>query len=106
MRHWRWYSKLLFALLVAAFAYWVWPTPWRYDHVREIPIRTHRVTDRAQMFRGDWESLPPPRRLPETALESYEHLKEMSIRQRQLYFECGGELPEGYGSWSEFFVRH
>jgi len=30
MRHWRWYSKLLFALLVAAFAYFVWPTPWQY----------------------------------------------------------------------------
>lgn len=28
MRTWRWYSKGLFALLVAAFAYWVWPTPW------------------------------------------------------------------------------
>lgn len=30
MRSWRWYSKVLFALLVAAFAYWVWPTPWQY----------------------------------------------------------------------------
>jgi hypothetical protein len=28
--HWRWYSKLLLALLVAAFAYFVWPTPWMY----------------------------------------------------------------------------
>ncbi len=32
MRSWRWYSKVLFALLVAAFAYWVWPTPWHYEH--------------------------------------------------------------------------
>ena len=30
MRAWRWHSKVLFALLVAAFAYSVWPTPWRY----------------------------------------------------------------------------
>ena len=30
MRSWRWYSKVLLALLVAAFAYWVWPTPYQY----------------------------------------------------------------------------
>jgi len=35
MRTWRWYSKLLFALLVAASAYLVWPTPWRY-HACEV----------------------------------------------------------------------
>jgi hypothetical protein len=28
MRSWRWYPKVLSALLVAALAYWVWPTPW------------------------------------------------------------------------------
>jgi len=30
MRSWRWYSKVLFALLIAAFGYYVWPTPWTY----------------------------------------------------------------------------
>jgi len=30
MRTWRWYSKVVLALVVAAFAYFVWPTPWTY----------------------------------------------------------------------------
>jgi len=38
MRTWRWYSKVLFALLVAAFAYFVWPTPYAY-FVVEMPAR-------------------------------------------------------------------
>jgi hypothetical protein len=28
MRTWRWYSKVLLGLALAAFAYWVWPTAW------------------------------------------------------------------------------
>jgi hypothetical protein len=52
VRSWRWYSKLLFALLVSAFAYWVWPTPWRHSSlvVGEValPVRVHRVTGRAE----------------------------------------------------------
>jgi len=28
MRTWRWYSKVLLGLLILAFAYYVWPTPW------------------------------------------------------------------------------
>lgn len=30
MSEWRWYSKMLLALAVVAFAYSVWPTPYRY----------------------------------------------------------------------------
>jgi hypothetical protein len=81
MRTWRWYSKLLFALLVAAFAYFVWPTPWRYhtlengafwavawrasasdwadlaDKEGPLPsmsllLRQHRVNGRTEMFIG------------------------------------------------------
>ena len=43
MRHWRWYSKLLFALLVAAFAYFVWPTPWMYFTV--APAGTYGLSE-------------------------------------------------------------
>jgi hypothetical protein len=59
MRSWRWYSKVLFALLAAAFAYWVWPTPWRYDHWEGGgAIRTHRVTGRMQVLRDSgWVDL-------------------------------------------------
>ncbi len=58
MRHWRWYSKVLFALLVAAFAYWVWPTPWRYDHTSGNLVRIHRATDEtAILFIWGWEQL-------------------------------------------------
>jgi|GEM_PF-3578686 len=58
MRTWRWYSKLLFALLVTAFAYFVWPTPWRYHDFDGVPFRSHRLTDRVQVlgYRG-WEDL-------------------------------------------------
>ena len=28
MRTWRWRSKVLLGLLLLAFAYYVWPTPW------------------------------------------------------------------------------
>jgi len=58
MRSWRWYSKLLFALLVAAFAYFVWPTQWRGFHAAFSPnsdsvhltlmVRENRFTGRVQ----------------------------------------------------------
>ena len=45
MRHWRWYSKVLFALVLAAFAYWVWPTPWeRFQWGDRAPGRVNRFT--------------------------------------------------------------
>jgi hypothetical protein len=88
MRSWRWYSKLLFALLVAAFAYWVWPTPWQYfildrpgvfgnagpmlygtdmSPVAGAPggtfiVRVHRVTGRAYTLSvkgGGWQRYRP-----------------------------------------------
>ena len=89
MRSWRWYSKVLFALLVAAFAYWVWPTPWRYytlengtlwymtwSKVTTVPpeplspvsllVRQHRVTGRTEVFIGmkqrDWMEAKPKQR--------------------------------------------
>ena len=60
MRHWRWYSKLLFALVVAAFAYFVWPTPWRhftaYMGDMTLTYREHRITGETQLFyRGEWQ---------------------------------------------------
>ena len=45
MRTWRWYSKVLFALAVAAFAYWVWPTPWEHHWVHDdVQLRINRFT--------------------------------------------------------------
>ena len=58
MRTWRWYSKVLFAILAAAFAYYVWPTPWHYfDGYPGIhERRVHRVTERAQiLYPGGWQ---------------------------------------------------
>ena len=64
MRTWRWYSKLLFALVVAAFAYCVWPTPWMYYPVSATTIRTlglhrvNRMTGRVEYYNGSshrWE---------------------------------------------------
>ncbi len=53
MRTWRWYSKVLLGLLILAFAYYVWPTPWRYDMTRgsqSIPFRINRFTGDAEMI--------------------------------------------------------
>ena len=63
MRSWRWYFKVLFALLVAAFAYWVWPTPWQTEKVRGDTMRVNRVTGAAQVLRvygwdDVWRPLP------------------------------------------------
>ena len=56
MRSWRWYSKVLFALLVAAFAYWVWPTPWEYvpppsgeQNRGVVAVRVNRFTGRTRL---------------------------------------------------------
>jgi len=59
MRTWRWYSKLLFALLVAAFAYFAWPTPWQYHPTGGRLYRTHRITGVGQLWWGDgWYPTP------------------------------------------------
>jgi hypothetical protein len=47
MRRWRWYSKVLFVLVVAAFAYWVWPTPYRY-----LPVPGENLIGRAWLAVG------------------------------------------------------
>ena len=44
MRSWKWYSKVLFGLVVAAFAWFVWPTPWKY---LGPGIRVERITGKA-----------------------------------------------------------
>ncbi len=62
MRTWRWYSKVLFALLVAAFAYFVWPTPWRHFTVapagryalsRDMVTRASHYADGPVTFGGE-----------------------------------------------------
>ena len=63
MRTWRWYSKLLFALLIAAFAYFVWPTPW--DCLKAVPpVFRNRLTGGIYYYDdsqdgGKWIGLPP-----------------------------------------------
>ena len=86
MKHWRWYSKVLLALALLAFAYWVWPTPWssfrtttaflpdpkqnmmvKAPNGWRIEIRenrlTHRVQYRGVLCDGEWlDDLPYPKR--------------------------------------------
>ena len=76
MRQWRWYSKLLFALLVAAFAYFVWPTPWMYfgngmgGQVGTI-VRVNRITGTPYMLHGQdgWQKIRAKRTFGELAPE-------------------------------------
>jgi len=51
MRTWRWYSKVLFAVLVAAFAYWVWPTRYAY-RMSTTPMGGTPITMRVDRFTG------------------------------------------------------
>ena len=59
MRTWRWYSKVLLALVALAFAYWVWPTPYRYWNDHAWSFRVNRFTGTAQAVKalhgGTWE---------------------------------------------------
>lgn len=59
MRTWRWYSKLTLALVLAAFVYWVWPTPWRYFSRYDEQWRVHRVTGRSQYLHKGWRDERP-----------------------------------------------
>jgi hypothetical protein len=49
---------LVVAVLLVALGlgYFVWPTPWRYDQMTTgsgtFPVRTHRITDRAEILLG------------------------------------------------------
>lgn len=46
--------RVLLLALAAAFLWFVWPTPWRHDHVTledgVYPVRIHRVTGEAWML--------------------------------------------------------
>ena len=48
---------LLWLLLLVAFAAYVWPTRWRYDHMTVdgdiVPVRMDRLTGRADMLLPD-----------------------------------------------------
>jgi hypothetical protein len=58
MRTWRWYSKLLLGLLLLAFAYWVWPTPYRYWRDGFMVSRMDRLRGMVQDWSGGWQDRP------------------------------------------------
>jgi hypothetical protein len=49
--------RLVWLLLVAAFAVYVWPTRWRYDHMTVegdiVPVRVDRFSGAADMLLPD-----------------------------------------------------
>jgi hypothetical protein len=53
---------LLVLLVVLAFALWVWPTRWRYDHMTVdgdiVPVRISRITGAADMLLPDHGWVP------------------------------------------------
>ncbi len=39
----------------------IWPTPWRYDHVGKTPVRTNRITDQVEYLNlQGWQPALPP----------------------------------------------
>lgn len=58
---WAMLLAVVVVLVVVPFAWWVWPTAWRYDHWNQRPVRTHRVTGRYEvMVAGGWLPVGPP----------------------------------------------
>ena len=53
----RWLGPVLWFLLVVAFAVYVWPTRWRYDHLTMdgniVPVRMDRFSGDADMLVPD-----------------------------------------------------
>ena len=50
------------AIILLAFAYFVWPTPWRWDHytlgARTFPVKINRITGSGQMLTDSgWEDM-------------------------------------------------
>ena len=42
-------------------ALFVWPTPWRYDHIGKNPVRTNRVTGDVEILTlQGWQPALPP----------------------------------------------
>ena len=52
----------LLALLASLyFGLFVWPTPWRYDHIGKNPVRTNRVTGAVEILTlQGWQPALPP----------------------------------------------
>jgi len=64
-----WYWKAGIAVLALAFAYLVWPTPWRYEHHAGLLVRIDRLRGNTDVLRGQgWERWQPPRPTIEEAL--------------------------------------
>ena len=91
-RRWAIVLAVVVVLVLVPFACWVWPTPWRYDHWKERPVRTHRVTGQYEVLvAGGW--LPVARRGPEEqflarqrarrALEGEPSIAERARRSRR-----------------------
>jgi hypothetical protein len=85
-----WIGSVIGAAAIISFALFVWPTPYRYDHIRSdgisYPVRTHRITGRTERFTLDgWGVVEPtsiaPTRgktLPSTVVEKLDGSLELS----------------------------
>lgn len=73
---------MLVALAVAgAFAYFIWPTPYRYDRLGPTPVRTNRFTGRSeQLTLQGWVAMEEQRKAtrPERSL-SYDDLERLKL---------------------------
>ncbi len=48
-------------VVLAVVAWFVWPTPWRYDHLGPMRVREHRITGEIQKLTADgWVRLRGP----------------------------------------------
>ena len=50
-------NLLIIVAAMSLFGYFVWPGPWEYRNLGELPTRTNRLTGEVQYLRGTWMSL-------------------------------------------------
>ena len=123
MRTWRWYSKLGFALLLAAFAYCVWPTPWRYfppprnyeefDFSEVISVRLNMLSGEVQALfvtlPVGWRAFLWP---PEQKLSSWSASEVVSLRRNhphwsaKRYLQWVGESHPNWDWYAAYYAWH
>ena len=91
----------LILLMLLAFAYFVWPTPWQYLTHQSLATRIHRATGHAQVLTGDgWRSVRTDDVDPRSAAQIHRDLaiarETRTVRQDQRILRQqarGGRTP-------------
>lgn len=91
--------SLLILLLTASTMVWVWPTPWRYDHVENTTARTNRFPGQVQTLTlKGWQTVSAP------ASESHRITRE-DLQHVELNTGKNGMLAWAYSLADDMGIR-